>query len=227
MFNRRYSFANPTVRSATALLVLVGICASALPIPLGRIVRQANDSSQPFPCQHCACGCKSAEQCWTSCCCYTPAQKAKWAKENGVTPPAYAALEDERSLADDRTPGAEPCTKSCCSKKGTDKQPPKSKQLVTCSNCSSTSKACEKCSQPDASDAEDDPESEAVIVLSIMAYKCSGQATVFSLLPWAIIEPQPNVARCWELLGRHEPDQAVIPIRVYLFPDVPPPRAVG
>lgn len=227
MHNRRFIFANPKVRSATALLLLVGICASALPIPLGRIVRQIKEISVPFPCQHCACGCKNAEQCWTNCCCYTPAQKAQWAKENKVTPPAYAVLKDDESLADS-CETKENGTKSCCSKNSA--APRKSAQSnqidkrPACPNCARADNACEE----ESCDGEkQDPEAESVMVLSIMAYKCSGQATVFSLLPWAIIETQPNTARCWELLGRQSPNESLSPIRVFLFPDVPPPRPLG
>jgi hypothetical protein len=260
MHNRRFNFANPTLRSATAFLVLVGICASALPIPLGRIVRQVKDLSQPFPCQHCACGCKNAEECWTHCCCFTPTQRAAWAKENGVTPPAYAVLSDGAELADSGQSAHGNSAKSCCSKKLTMKAPLRSMEPTqtpkksTCPHCDARSgckhqdcKSVEKCtmeecleesfasnqcSEKPCSDdadlsAEDAEPTETVLVLSIMAYKCSGQATVFSLLPWAIIETQPHMSRCWELVGRRTPDEAFSPIRVFLFPDVPPPRAVG
>jgi len=90
MHFRRFSFANPRTRGAVALLALVAICASVVPIPLGVIYRETKDLSQPFPCQHCACGCKNAEQCWTNCCCYSPAEKLDWAMKNRVTPPSYA-----------------------------------------------------------------------------------------------------------------------------------------
>ncbi len=49
-------------------------------------------SGQPYPCQDHDCGCTSAEECWRSCCCFTPEQHLAWAKENGVEPPAYAVL---------------------------------------------------------------------------------------------------------------------------------------
>jgi hypothetical protein len=260
MHNRRFNFANPTLRSATAFLVLVGICASALPIPLGRIVRQTKDLSQPFPCQHCACGCKNAEECWTNCCCFTPAQRADWARENGVTPPVYAVLTDEGELADSGRSALGNSAQSCCSKRLTLKTPQTSmeaKQTLkksTCPNCAARNgcehqdyksvdkyasetwpeKSCasNNCTEKPLSDEADqgaadaDP-TETVLVLSIMAYQCSGQATVFSLLPWAIIETQPNTSRSWELLGRRTPEESFSPLRVFLFPDVPPPRAVG
>ena len=42
--------------------------------------------SEPFPCQSHACGCATAHQCWTSCCCFTPHQRLVWAVRNGITP---------------------------------------------------------------------------------------------------------------------------------------------
>ena len=46
--------------------------------------------SEPFPCQSHSCGCATAHQCWTSCCCYTPHQRLVWAGRNGVEPPPSA-----------------------------------------------------------------------------------------------------------------------------------------
>jgi hypothetical protein len=46
----------------------------------------------PFPCQGHDCGCASAEQCWTNCCCFSPEQHLRWAKEHNFVPPAYANL---------------------------------------------------------------------------------------------------------------------------------------
>jgi hypothetical protein len=53
----------------------------------------------PFPCQDHECGCQSAEQCWTSCCCFTPAQHLAWAKEHKVEPPAYAFLPENSNAS--------------------------------------------------------------------------------------------------------------------------------
>ncbi|MBX3360419.1 MAG: hypothetical protein KF912_10080 [Phycisphaeraceae bacterium] len=44
--------------------------------------------SEPFPCQSHSCGCATAQQCWTSCCCNTPHQRLVWAVRNGVNPPS-------------------------------------------------------------------------------------------------------------------------------------------
>src|SRR6266481_10155373 len=48
--------------------------------------------SHPFPCQDHDCGCSSAEECWTNCCCFSPEQHLAWAHDHAVEPPAYAIL---------------------------------------------------------------------------------------------------------------------------------------
>jgi hypothetical protein len=48
------------------------------------------DTDQPFPCQDNPCGCQNAEQCWTSCCCYTVEEHWAWARAHNVEPPSYA-----------------------------------------------------------------------------------------------------------------------------------------
>jgi len=39
------------------------------------------------------CGCATAEQCFASCCCHTPAQRLAWARAHRVAPAVVAALE--------------------------------------------------------------------------------------------------------------------------------------
>jgi hypothetical protein len=45
------------------------------------------DHSQPFPCQDCACSCRSAKDCWTRCQCHTLEQRIAWAQARGIEPP--------------------------------------------------------------------------------------------------------------------------------------------
>jgi hypothetical protein len=73
-------------------LGVLGVCMvyllAALEVPLPVFARKV--SSQPFPCQDHVCGCQTAEQCWSHCCCFTPEQRWAWAREHNVEPPAYA-----------------------------------------------------------------------------------------------------------------------------------------
>lgn len=82
-----------------SLTVLFAVCCSLIPLPVGQ--RVVKDLSQPFPCQQRACGCRSADQCWKKCCCFTNSQKVAWAKAYRVIPPplVVSAARRECSLA--------------------------------------------------------------------------------------------------------------------------------
>ena len=92
-------------RQTVGLVVLVCVFASTIPLPIG-IVVEAFQAGGAFPCQGCGCGCRTAEQCWTTCCCYTPEQRQAWARNNGVKPPSYAVLES--------APCKVPTKSNCC-----------------------------------------------------------------------------------------------------------------
>ncbi len=47
-----------------------------------------------YPCESCACGCASAHECWTACCCHSPAERLAWAIRNSVTPPPDVRFSD-------------------------------------------------------------------------------------------------------------------------------------
>jgi hypothetical protein len=68
--NRKFWRRN--VRGLLSLSVLLGVCAMLLPLPFAPQPQNSpeKDSSEPFPCQHRPCGCRSAEQCWKKCCCF-------------------------------------------------------------------------------------------------------------------------------------------------------------
>jgi hypothetical protein len=66
------------------------------------------DRSTPFPCMNTPCGCVSARQCFTDCCCRSPAETLAWARVNGVTADVLLAL--QRRAAEP----AEPKAGGCC-----------------------------------------------------------------------------------------------------------------
>ncbi len=71
----------------TIWLLAVVYCFLALGISIP-VVRVTTVAYERFPCEKCGCGCATAEQCWKSCCCFTPQQRLDWAERNGVVPPA-------------------------------------------------------------------------------------------------------------------------------------------
>jgi hypothetical protein len=114
------------VRRITTWLAILGytLVASGLPLPFGLVAPAASDSpaakrlagkdrSQPFPCMDKPCGCATAEQCFTKCCCNTPAETLAWAKAHAVEPAVLAAL--EHRVAGSRKAVNSAAKSSCCS----------------------------------------------------------------------------------------------------------------
>lgn len=103
----------PSQRPLLARLILclsclaVGLSNSWLPLPMATL----KDRSVPFPCQDSACGCRSAAQCWSSCCCNTDAEKLAWANRHSVTPPASFL---EKMVVKEKSNTASGQCGSCC-----------------------------------------------------------------------------------------------------------------
>ena len=75
-------------RILRVILLQAYLCAAfGLRLDLAAEQARVTDSSVPFPCQNGHCGCSSAAECWSDCCCLTPKQRIEWAKKNGVAPP--------------------------------------------------------------------------------------------------------------------------------------------
>jgi hypothetical protein len=97
-------------------VVALGYLAATLGLPLPARAHKIVD--QPFPCQDDPCGCQTAEQCWTACCCYTVEEHWAWARAHHIEPPAYATrpadggwnTKPKRQCEDDER------TCSCCKK---------------------------------------------------------------------------------------------------------------
>lgn len=184
-------------RKAVSLLVLGCVLFASAPLPLGLKLVQRG-AGTPFPCMDCACGCATPEQCWTSCCCFTPAERQRWAEQHGVTPPSYAVLSDpaqngsvlNRLLRNSELsdPSLVACGRSSCSKASPG----------NCASCNSL--ACEFCdtaseittpadaSWADPSGSQGETNSHVVTVVSVVALRCQGASSEFTLLPWAIVE---------------------------------------
>jgi hypothetical protein len=77
------------------------LVASGLPFPGSGVAERggdparhvAKDRSRPFPCMDSPCGCATAEQCLSSCCCHTPAERLVWARRHGLDVAVLEALE--------------------------------------------------------------------------------------------------------------------------------------
>ena len=215
-----------------------------MPIPVSTFSVLDKDNSQPFPCQSCACGCRTAEQCWTNCCCFTPAERFSWAEKNGVTPPWYAqrptnnAKAADRGNSSDKTAQDSVGTRSdchesksaCCNKHAINKDananPICSGKTDCCSVTSNTS--CGSGSQRVKADktgakAVTSP-SKRKVVLSMYALRCQGKSSAFTLLPWTILATIQSVVMIECEFGPARQSIVSDPIPVFLKLDTPPPK---
>ncbi len=87
---------------AWLLVGLYALVASGLPLPLmsppaGTAAARklaAKDRSRPFPCMDKACGCDSAERCFTNCCCHAPGEAFARSKVRSAAEAAGAEADD-------------------------------------------------------------------------------------------------------------------------------------
>jgi hypothetical protein len=171
---------------ATAWLVFAGysVLALGLPLPMGSLgfcrdsptaKRLAGkDRSRPFPCMDKPCGCATAEQCFSNCCCNKPAELLAWAKANRVDPAVIVALKRRAAVPAPET--------TCCS---TAAKP---------SCCAEAAKAsCCESSGPEPHEPEDAAVSVHTVVLRAML-ACGGIVTEWLVVGAAL--PPPPVMAC-------------------------------
>ena len=95
------------------------LVAAGLPLPFGAAPVAGDaaskrlatkDRSRPFPCMDKPCGCTTAEQCFSNCCCNSPAELLAWARAKRASPDVLVAL-DRRAAP----PAAgRPARAGCC-----------------------------------------------------------------------------------------------------------------
>ncbi|MEX0688818.1 MAG: hypothetical protein WD072_09135 [Pirellulales bacterium] len=172
--------------TAWTMLVLYGLVASGLPLPLPSRPADANatekladkDRSRPFPCMDKPCGCATAEQCFTNCCCHTPAERLAWAKARGLEPVVLAAL--ARRVAVVAVAAAEPGLPpvgSCCS--ATPKIPSRCELALACcqeEDTSTISSAAEHADEPQPVTDDELPRGAAGTVILRAMLACGGLA---------------------------------------------------
>ena len=215
MFRLRRSKSRYT-RSAAALLTLFSFVVAAVPLPLPvvPISSNAGGGEEPFPCQGSRCGCRSAKQCWTACCCRKSSERKRWAEEQQVRPPAYAVLHDRSPSAEQEQPVAT-AGRSCCV------------AAAVASADTPAASAPESChAQAACASAGESTDAPADIdyVLTIRALECRGMGHDLSAIAWFHWSPSAAVAhdRDFETLAqRHHDDRAD---SFSIDPATPPPR---
>jgi hypothetical protein len=227
---------NFLLHKAAACSLLFCFCAAILPIPVPTFHVADTLTSERFPCRGGSCGCKSAEQCWTNCCCNTPSQRLAWAKKNQVTPPEYAVLEDappKKTVQAVCSVEKNTATKGgnlCCSKDSKESPRKSCCEERHYSGIKVDRKCCEAktAAQKTAADKPTPPKhalvkKERSVVVSMLALKCQGADSVFTQLPWMIpsIRLEPILV---DHLDSHHWPFAELLVSVACKPDTPPPR---
>lgn len=95
-------------------LLLIGWFATValgVPLPTGETAKP-QVAGERFPCENCPCGCKSAQHCWSNCCCHSLSERLAWARREGVTPPAFVLA----AVKETPRPACCSTSRSCCSK---------------------------------------------------------------------------------------------------------------
>ncbi|MCE9608298.1 MAG: hypothetical protein K8U03_25715 [Planctomycetia bacterium] len=139
-----------------ALAAYLVLC-TGIPLPDVSHASSSNESpAAPFPCQSHRCGCRTAEQCWKSCCCMTDVEKRLWAERNGVVPPSYVAFVAGPIAAGDAS------SSGCCSKSS------RSPKKTVVEKSDTKKKEATAASQP---------KSEVRWIGYLAAQRCSGGAT--------------------------------------------------
>ena len=227
-----------TRRTAWCCLAIHAVIASGLPIPLGSSAPPdgrvdpaatarlaAKDRSAAFPCRDKPCGCATAEQCFTACCCNTPAETLAWARANDVAPAVLAAL--ERRVATAAAPVAGDTGGCCGTTAACGDTTPADRDVETATTCCCADEtpaaeaAAESSRDDDAGPSEPAPAGR-IVLRAMMA--CGGitagwWACGASLPPpaaTAITAPRPSAIVTLA-------DES--PISLPPAPDAPPPRA--
>lgn len=189
-------------RRLISLAVIVSVCAAIFPLPISWPSTSAKDLSQPFPCQNRPCGCRSADQCWKKCCCFTNSQKVAWAKARQVRVPEFviAAARTESGLAQQN--GTSCCPKSSC-------------------------KIDPRATPPAAESTAAAEESKVVYVIAALAHQCQGQPWLWSTLPWAVLSDTSDcpifISQSGAKLGITSASSVTHTER----PPIPPPRCLS
>lgn len=96
--------------AAITLMAFAMASLGALPSP-ATIARWFDMTMDRHPCEGHTCGCGTAHDCWTSCCCHTPEERLAWAIREGVQPPAFVRYTQAQwiAAANSVKPGSASC----------------------------------------------------------------------------------------------------------------------
>lgn len=237
------------LRRITTWVAILGysLVASGMPLPFGTVVPSApespvakrlagKDRSRPFPCMDKPCGCATADQCFTSCCCNTPAETLAWAKAHAVEPAVLAALERRvtgggRAVTKDQKPSccstkAAAVEESCCKSQPAASTAFEDEDLCTAyqslavKTAATAVKPADK--GPSHREAEVDPRTRTVTLRAMLA--CGGIVAEWFAAGAALPPPRVDLGLSTSVVGVCSPgDESGECVRG--SPSAPPPRA--
>jgi len=159
-------------------LGVLGVCCvylvAALEIPLPVFVHKI--SSQPFPCQDHACGCQTAEECWSQCCCFTVDERWAWAREHNVEPPAYAERPTDSRAA---TVRERDCCRSLTVAAQTSSAGWNTVKLRDRDCSTTTTKSCCCCPSQPAAPVKDWSDTSGHWITMMTTWRCQGYSTLW------------------------------------------------
>lgn len=170
-FRRSFSIISRRLRPCITGVALIAYLLSIWGVPMPS-ASETSDASTPFICQGHACGCKSADQCWHNCCCFSAAERLAWADSHSVTIPQQlkAALVAE-SHSHTQCDQTDRVAHDCCAKPAD----------ACCAQEAAGSVAAKKpvaCGQQQAKSSKSSKVSIRW-VLGIEAQKCQGLSTLW------------------------------------------------
>lgn len=239
----------------TTWLVLVAyvLVVSGLPLPWG-VARvdaaaekrlAAKDRSRLFPCMDKPCGCATAEQCFTRCCCNTPAETLAWARAHHVDVVVLKALERRVAQAVTAPPGGCCAAKAAASPKPSCCQPPPLPNESAADHCSTNQslaaapagvEGIRESANPQAgaqasgrtteqdrpAESSDRPESRVIVLRAMLA--CGGIVAQWFTTAGSLPPPRLTLAMSPVVVGRctlADDDGGGVPA----VPEIPPPRS--
>ncbi len=221
-----------SMRRIIGIILLISFCASVLPIVVPQPLPPKSEQSEPFACQDRGCGCRSADQCWSHCCCFSLSERVAWAKKNGVTPPSHvlATLRDQEDTSKPRA--SLPVARNCCSKEKksastsrllatSELSKPSCSQLATQSDCCDKKTNLHQTSSPPAIATVSKRPKKQGFVLTLMALKCQGKGSLFTSLPWCDLSGQDRFAFQPEMPSEPVAFSSVKAVCLRTPPDIP------
>lgn len=169
----------------------------------------AKDRSLPFPCMDSPCGCATAEQCFASCCCHSPAERLAWARAHDVN---AAVLESLERIA---------APVAGCSSGGTDDAPGCCTSVAASGGCCSDSPT--GAAEPPGADRTASPRPGGIVLRAMLA--CGGTTVgglATAVLPTSTVPPVSFATVGTWIVAAPDAKSLNTP----RAPDPPPPRRV-